>query len=50
MIASLVYPGLKLCKGIEYIENLVTLGKKVVEDFKKWCVDQCVNHAPIEII
>ena len=38
--ASLAYPELKVCKGIELLDNLVILGRQIADNQKKLCQER----------
>lgn len=48
--AALAYPGLKVARGLELLEGLVTLAEEIKTDLLSECGQQNVSVAPIEII
>ena len=48
--ASLAFPELKVCRGIELLENLVTLASQIATKQKTICEEKQVPHSPVEII
>ena len=49
VIASLAFPKLKACKGLEYFEQLTLLGKEVAKRTDEACTLLSQEHAPIEV-
>ena len=39
-----------MCKGIELLDNLAELGKKVTGDIQRLCTQEKVTYAPITVI
>ena len=50
IIASMMYPDLQSCKGIELLEDLATLGLQVSERMQKICSNIARRFSPIELI
>ena len=48
--ASLAFPELKVCRGIELLENLVNIAKKIATNQKSICEKKKIAVSPVEII
>ena len=48
--ASLAFPELKVCRGIELLEKLADLAEEIAVNTKKQCEEKKSEMAPIEII
>ena len=48
--ASLAFPELKVCRGIELLENLVILAKEIATKQKTICEEKQVTYSPVEVI
>ena len=47
-IASLAFPELKVCKGIEYLHGLVALANQISDKFKAECEENNIQFSPIQ--
>ena len=45
--ASIAYPELKVCKGIEFLEGLANLAKEITTKSQEECKKQGIEYAPI---
>ena len=50
LTASLAFPKLKVCRGIELLGKLATLAEEISQKMQKVCQDKNVETSPIEII
>ena len=50
MIASMAYPTLKACRGIELLENLALLGQTVTQKLTEISSQRSVPCAPISVV
>ena len=48
--ASLAFPELKVCRGIELLENLVNIAKKIATNQKSLCEAKQIPISPVEVI
>ena len=49
LAASLAYPNLKVCKGIELLKGLSDIAEEVASNVASQCEEQGLKYAPIEV-
>ena len=49
LVASLAYPDLKVCKGIELLQGLTDIAEKVSTSVMSQCQEKGLKCAPIEV-
>ena len=49
LVASLFYPTLKVCKGVDFLKQLVDLSNQVIMQTKELSVKNDIDLAPIDV-
>ena len=49
MTAALAFPELKVCKGLELLEQLTNLAQSIATKLHEQCEAKQITYAPVEI-
>lgn len=47
--ASLAFPDLAACKGLELLDQLTVLAREIKSKMQTMCAERSISHAPIEV-